>query len=565
METKENEILRVAAVRIKEGHHKQIIPALEKLVQKRPSNAKAWFYLGYCRFKAGDLENAGLAAQKSVQLGYEKATELVKKINKPTLKNRGQKLVASLPLAEMYTKAGLAIWMILGIMMAIIYDLRYGVGFVNTLVIFLVVVGIYAAYTCRLLFSCQKWIDENTTDHKERFVLNAVKAAAKRTNLPVPRIAIDRKYQDINAFTYGLGPKTARVVVTEAFMDKLNPSKEELVSVLLHELGHVKYYDFVVSTILRFPIWLINKIGVVLSWCRFLLSCFLKGFLASGACFGLIGLFVLFGILVTLFYMSVAAFMIGVTAFLCLCILNSFEREREYVADAYSACMSGGTRPLQKALGKLELASQKVTEEFEKRQNDKNFNINDVEVGHLDTAGYIKESLATAPSFTANLKGGEILQGHPATKNRIYYLENPVARKHLLSSLYRKTSSWLDRIINPESTKTEDTFLVPHIYIGAVLGILLSAVSLIDKPVLPEAIGLCLIAVGAVISGICSRKYNGEGFLKGVMFSSFASATSLLIIGPWMLSPWAFCFPVIFAVSVLVYSLLGIVVTKIVK
>ena len=222
-----SEILHVVIARIKQGQFDQVRPVLEKLTAKHPDRADAWFYLSYCQYKIGDIENAKICAQKSAQLGHEKAKTLINKIEKPTIKDRAKSLVESLPVAEMYIKAGISIWMILGILMVLIHDLRFGMGFKNALAIFMVVVGIYIAYVCKLLFSSQKWINDNTTDPQEILVFKAIKIAAKRAGMPVPKIAIDRKYQDINAFTYGLGPNTARVVVTKSFLDKLNPTKEE--------------------------------------------------------------------------------------------------------------------------------------------------------------------------------------------------------------------------------------------------------------------------------------------------------------------------------------------------
>ena len=297
-----NEGLSKIKHKIKVGKSLEVITALEKITAKYPDIAKAWYYLSVCYAQNGQEKDAYTCAEKAVALGNESANKVLRRLSSKIKQSSITKTLKSgfaystrtfnnaIPFAEMYAKAGFAIWVLLGLMMMIIHDIRLQMGLLNALVVFAVIIAVYVGYILKFLYSPQNWISDDTADPKEQLVLKAVKIAAERTSLPIPRIAIDKKYKDINAFTYGLGTKHANIVVTEAFLDKLQPTEDELVSVLVHELGHIKHNDYIVSTMLQFPIWVMQKIQMILGWARIFASFFLKGFLASGLCFGFVGL-----------------------------------------------------------------------------------------------------------------------------------------------------------------------------------------------------------------------------------------------------------------------------------
>lgn len=70
----------------------------------------------------------------------------------------------------------------------------------------------------------------------------------KANHLPVPRVGIIRDNSP-QAYTYGRTPYSARLVFSQGMFELLD--EEEVETVLAHELGHIKHWDFVVMTIVR--------------------------------------------------------------------------------------------------------------------------------------------------------------------------------------------------------------------------------------------------------------------------------------------------------------------------
>jgi len=73
-----------------------------------------------------------------------------------------------------------------------------------------------------------------------------VETLAQRANLPVPTIHIIPS-QAVNAFATGRDPEHSAIAVTEGIMRILD--RDELMSVLAHELGHVRNRDILITTI----------------------------------------------------------------------------------------------------------------------------------------------------------------------------------------------------------------------------------------------------------------------------------------------------------------------------
>ncbi len=73
-----------------------------------------------------------------------------------------------------------------------------------------------------------------------------VETLAQRAKIPTPRIYIIPQ-ESPNAFATGRNPKHAAVAVTEGALKLL--TKEELMGVLGHEIGHIKHRDILISTI----------------------------------------------------------------------------------------------------------------------------------------------------------------------------------------------------------------------------------------------------------------------------------------------------------------------------
>lgn len=78
----------------------------------------------------------------------------------------------------------------------------------------------------------------------------------KENNLPLPRIGIILD-QSPQAYTYGRTPHSARLIFSVGIFELLD--EEEVESVLAHELGHIKHWDFLIMTLVTVvPIILYN-------------------------------------------------------------------------------------------------------------------------------------------------------------------------------------------------------------------------------------------------------------------------------------------------------------------
>jgi heat shock protein HtpX len=87
-------------------------------------------------------------------------------------------------------------------------------------------------------------VNLNTSNFKEKQLLNIVEEMALAASLPVPPVFI-LPTKSINAFAAGITPDNAAITVTKGTLDTLN--REELQGVVAHEFGHVHNGDMKIS------------------------------------------------------------------------------------------------------------------------------------------------------------------------------------------------------------------------------------------------------------------------------------------------------------------------------
>jgi len=199
-----------------------------------------------------------------------------------------------------------------------------------------------------------------------------------KASLPMPKVYI-MENETPNAFATGRNPEHAAVAVTSGIMRIL--SKEELMGVIGHELSHIQHRDILISTIAA---TMAGAIGMLSSMARW------------GAMFGGgrsddeggRGGNILVVLAVSIFA-SIAAMLIQM----------AISRSREYMADEGGAHLAHPLS-LAKALGKLEMASQRIP---------------------------MQANPSTAHMFIVNpLRGGGVLSlfsTHPPMEERIARLE----------------------------------------------------------------------------------------------------------------------------------------------
>jgi heat shock protein HtpX len=161
----------------------------------------------------------------------------------------------------------------------------------------------------------------------------SVQRMASNASLPMPTVALIPMEQP-NAFATGRNPDNAVVAVTTGLLDMVDD--DELDGVVAHELGHVQNRDILISTIAAAMVGAITMLASIAKW---------------GAIFGRgrNGKGVHPAILILLAILApIAAMMIQMM----------ISRNREFLADAAGARISGKPMALASALQKLERFSQ---------------------------------------------------------------------------------------------------------------------------------------------------------------------------------------------------------------
>ena len=200
-----------------------------------------------------------------------------------------------------------------------------------------------------------------------------------KASLPMPKVYI-MENETPNAFATGRNPEHAAVAVTTGIMRIL--SKEELMGVIGHELSHIQHRDILISTIAATMAGAISMLATMARWGA------MFGGMRSDDDEGRGGGNILVVLFVSIFA-SIAAMLIQM----------AISRSREYYADEGGAHLSHPLS-LAKALGKLEMASQRIP---------------------------MQANPSTAHMFIVNpLRGGGVLSlfsTHPPIEERIARLE----------------------------------------------------------------------------------------------------------------------------------------------
>ncbi len=155
---------------------------------------------------------------------------------------------------------------------------------------------------------------------------------AQRAGLPMPRIAIIPE-DTPNAFATGRNPEHAVVAVTEGIMRVL--SRPELEAVIAHELGHVKHRDILIGSLAAVLAQAIMFLSRMAFW--------ISPRDEEGRSNPLAG---------------IAIMILGPIAAILLQMAVS--RSREYLADDYSAHLTGRPDMLASALERLHAYNQQL-------------------------------------------------------------------------------------------------------------------------------------------------------------------------------------------------------------
>lgn len=204
-----------------------------------------------------------------------------------------------------------------------------------------------------------------------------VRRLCERSNTPMPKVYIIKDGTP-NAFATGRNPNNAAVAITEGLLTLLD--ENEIEAVLAHELSHVRHYDILIGTVAA---TVAGAIAILANMMQF------------SAMFGRSenrnvhpALMILMAIL-----LPIAASVIQM----------AISRNREYLADAGAARLTGHPEWLQSALTKLENHNRRSTLKEATPQSAHMFIIN--------------------PFAGKKIDFGSLFATHPSTQERIARLE----------------------------------------------------------------------------------------------------------------------------------------------
>ena len=163
---------------------------------------------------------------------------------------------------------------------------------------------------------------------------STVKELCDKSRLPIPKLAIVPNNTP-NAFTFGRTSKSAVLALHEGLLRNLN--KNEVESVIAHEVGHIKHKDYIVMTALS-ALPLIAYIIAQATLRAGMLSSHSRGRDKEN------------NVGAALLVIGAISFVVYMVTFLSVMRLS---RLREHYADAYAAYVTGSPRSLESALAKI--------------------------------------------------------------------------------------------------------------------------------------------------------------------------------------------------------------------
>lgn len=215
------------------------------------------------------------------------------------------------------------------------------------------------------------------TEHQASGLFRIVRRLCERSNTPMPKVYIIKDATP-NAFATGRNPSNAAVAVTEGLLNLLD--ENEIEAVLAHELSHVRHYDILIGTIAA---TVAGAIAILANMMQF------------SAMFGRSGNRNVHPAL-----MFLMAILLPIAASV---IQMAISRNREYLADAGAARLTGHPEWLQSALSKLENYNRRTTLKEATPQSAHMFIIN--------------------PFAGKKIDFGALFATHPSTQERIARLE----------------------------------------------------------------------------------------------------------------------------------------------
>lgn len=243
-------------------------------------------------------------------------------------------------------KTALIVALITALLYLVVYFIAYAMGWGEYAIVIAGVISIMSSVFS--YWNSDKMVIKMSGAHEAtgddlRILQSTVAPLADRAGVPMPKLYVVEDSSP-NAFATGRNPSHSAIAATRGLLNMMTP--DELSGVLAHEMGHIKNYDILLQTVASVMIGAVIIISDMFSRSLWWGGARRRRDSDSDGGAGILALLGLIFIIIA----PIAGQLLRM----------ALSRNREYLADATSASLTGNPRGLAAALSKLGANSQPV-------------------------------------------------------------------------------------------------------------------------------------------------------------------------------------------------------------
>lgn len=243
-------------------------------------------------------------------------------------------------------KTALIVALITALLYLVVYFIAYAMGWGEYAIVIAGVISIMSSVFS--YWNSDKMVIKMSGAHEAtgddlRILQSTVAPLADRAGVPMPKLYVVEDSSP-NAFATGRNPSHSAIAATRGLLNMMTP--DELSGVLAHEMGHIKNYDILLQTVASVMIGAVIIISDMFSRSLWWGGARRRRDSDSDGGAGILALLGLIFIIIA----PIAGQLLRM----------ALSRNREYLADATSASLTGNPRGLASALSKLGANSQPV-------------------------------------------------------------------------------------------------------------------------------------------------------------------------------------------------------------
>lgn len=243
-------------------------------------------------------------------------------------------------------KTALIVALITALLYLVVYFIAYAMGWGEYAIVIAGVISIMSSVFS--YWNSDKMVIKMSGAHEAtgddlRILQSTVAPLADGAGVPMPKLYVVEDSSP-NAFATGRNPSHSAIAATRGLLNMMTP--DELSGVLAHEMGHIKNYDILLQTVASVMIGAVIIISDMFSRSLWWGGARRRRDSDSDGGAGILALLGLIFIIIA----PIAGQLLRM----------ALSRNREYLADATSASLTGNPRGLAAALSKLGANSQPV-------------------------------------------------------------------------------------------------------------------------------------------------------------------------------------------------------------